>query len=46
MTGVRFVAANWDYSLPVSDAIAASGAPAGWPELGKSPVWPGGGPKR
>jgi NAD(P)-dependent dehydrogenase (short-subunit alcohol dehydrogenase family) len=46
VTGMRFVAAKWDSSLSVADAIAASGAPAGWPDLAKSPVWPGGGPKR
>jgi hypothetical protein len=46
VTGMRFVAANWEASLPVADAIAASGAPAGWPDLAKNPVWPGGGPKR
>jgi hypothetical protein len=31
VTGVRFVAAKWDSFLSVADAIAASGAPAGWP---------------
>jgi NAD(P)-dependent dehydrogenase (short-subunit alcohol dehydrogenase family) len=46
VTGMRFVAAKWDCSLAVADAIAASGAPAGWPDLAGSPVWPGGGPKR
>jgi NAD(P)-dependent dehydrogenase (short-subunit alcohol dehydrogenase family) len=46
VTGMRFVAAKWDASLSVADAIAASGAPAGWPDLARSPVWPGGGPKR
>jgi NAD(P)-dependent dehydrogenase (short-subunit alcohol dehydrogenase family) len=46
ITGMRFVAANWDASLAVADAIAASGAPAGWPDLARNPVWPGGGPKR
>ena len=46
VTGMRFVAANWDSSLSVADAIAASGAAAGWPDLAKNPVWPGGGPKR
>jgi NAD(P)-dependent dehydrogenase (short-subunit alcohol dehydrogenase family) len=46
VTGMRFVAAKWDEVLPVADAIAASGAPAGWPDLARSPVWPGGGPKR
>lgn len=46
ITGMRFVAAKWDSSASVADAIAASGAPAGWPDLAKNPVWPGGGPKR
>ncbi|WP_428671462.1 SDR family NAD(P)-dependent oxidoreductase [Reyranella sp.] len=46
ITGMRFVAAKWDSSASIADAIAASGAPAGWPDLAKSPVWPGGGPKR
>lgn len=46
ISGMRFVAAKWDPSVSIADAIAASGAPAGWPDLAKSPVWPGGGPKR
>jgi NAD(P)-dependent dehydrogenase (short-subunit alcohol dehydrogenase family) len=46
ITGMRFVAAKWDSGVSVADAIAASGAPAGWPDLAKNPVWPGGGPKR
>lgn len=46
VTGMRFVAAKWDSTVAIADAIAASGAPAGWPDLAKNPVWPGGGPKR
>jgi NAD(P)-dependent dehydrogenase (short-subunit alcohol dehydrogenase family) len=46
VTGMRFVAAKWDSTASIADAIAVSGAPAGWPDLAKSPVWPGGGPKR
>lgn len=46
ISGMRFVAAKWDPSVSIADAIAASGAPAGWPDLAKSPVWPGGRPKR
>jgi NAD(P)-dependent dehydrogenase (short-subunit alcohol dehydrogenase family) len=46
ITGMRFVAAKWDSAASLPDAIAASGAPAGWPDLARSPVWPGGGPKR
>jgi hypothetical protein len=44
ITGQRFVAAHWDPAVPVAEAIARSGAPAGWPELAKSPVFPGGRP--
>ena len=46
VTGQRFVAAHWDPALPVEQAVANAGAPAGWPDLAKNPVWPGGGPKR
>jgi len=46
VTGMRFVAAKWESSAAVADAVAASGAPAGWPDLARNPVWPGGGPKR
>ena len=46
ITGMRFVAAKWESGASVADTIAASGAPAGWPDLAKNPVWPGGGPKR
>jgi NAD(P)-dependent dehydrogenase (short-subunit alcohol dehydrogenase family) len=46
ISGMRFVAAKWESGLSVADAIAASGAPAGWPDLARSPIWPGGGPKR
>jgi NAD(P)-dependent dehydrogenase (short-subunit alcohol dehydrogenase family) len=46
VTGMRFVAAKWEAAVPVVEAMAASGAPAGWPDLARSPVWPGGGPKR
>ena len=41
VTGRRYVAANWDPALPDEQAEAASGAPAGWPDLARSPVWPG-----
>ena len=46
VTGMRFVAAKWDSAISIADAVAASGAPTGWPELAQNPVWPGGGPKR
>lgn len=41
ITGRRYVAANWDPALPAEQAEAASGAPAGWPDLARNPVWPG-----
>jgi NAD(P)-dependent dehydrogenase (short-subunit alcohol dehydrogenase family) len=46
VTGMRFVAAKWPAEASVAAAIAASGAPAGWPNLARNPVWPGGGPRR
>lgn len=46
VTGMRFVAAQWEASASIAEAIVASSAPAGWPDLARSPVWPGGGPKR
>jgi NAD(P)-dependent dehydrogenase (short-subunit alcohol dehydrogenase family) len=46
MNGRRFVAANWDPALPPEQAAFQSGAPAGWPDLARSPVWPGGRPAR
>ena len=46
VTGRRFVAANWDPALPAEQAAFVAGAPAGWPDLARSPVWPGGRPGR
>ena len=46
ITGQRFVAANWDESLPSAEAALNCGAPAAWPELANNPVWPGGKPDR
>jgi NAD(P)-dependent dehydrogenase (short-subunit alcohol dehydrogenase family) len=45
VTARRFVAAHWDPTLPAAQAAFTSGAPAGWPELARNPVWPGGRPK-
>ena len=44
VTGMRYVAANWDPALPDAEAAGRSGAPIGWPELAQDPVWPGGRP--
>ena len=41
-TGRRFVAAHWDTALPPDQAAYRAGAPAGWPDLARNPVWPGG----
>ncbi len=46
VNGRRFVAAHWDPDLPPDQAAFRAGAPAGWPELARSPVWPGGRPAR
>jgi NAD(P)-dependent dehydrogenase (short-subunit alcohol dehydrogenase family) len=46
VTGRRFVAAHWDPALPDDQAAYHAGAPAGWPDLARNPVWPGGRPGR
>jgi NAD(P)-dependent dehydrogenase (short-subunit alcohol dehydrogenase family) len=46
VTGRRFVAAHWDPELSPEQAAFQAGAPAGWPDLARSPVWPGGRPAR
>jgi NAD(P)-dependent dehydrogenase (short-subunit alcohol dehydrogenase family) len=46
VTGRRFVAAHWDPELPGDQAAYHAGAPAGWPDLARNPVWPGGRPGR
>jgi NAD(P)-dependent dehydrogenase (short-subunit alcohol dehydrogenase family) len=46
VTGRRFVAAHWDPALAPAQAAFEAGAPAGWPDLARNPVWPGGRPAR
>ena len=46
VTGRRFIAANWDPDLPDDQAAYRAGAPAGWPDLARNAVWPGGRPVR
>jgi NAD(P)-dependent dehydrogenase (short-subunit alcohol dehydrogenase family) len=46
VTGRRFIAANWDPALPADQAAYVAGAPVGWPDLARNPVWPGGRPAR
>ncbi len=40
VTGRRFVAASWDADKDDAQAAKVAGAPIGWPELGKTVVWP------
>ena len=44
VTGKRFVAAEWKADASLAANRAAAEAPIGWPDLAKSPVWPGGRP--
>ncbi len=44
ITGNRYVAAHWDTTLPPDKAEQSCRAPAAWPQLAQSPVWPGGKP--
>ena len=46
ITGQRFVARDWDITLPPGDAAKKAGAPAAWPSLGSQSLWPGGKPVR
>jgi NAD(P)-dependent dehydrogenase (short-subunit alcohol dehydrogenase family) len=41
LTGHRFIAANWNRSLPGAKAAEACGAPAAWPQLGRQSILPG-----
>jgi NAD(P)-dependent dehydrogenase (short-subunit alcohol dehydrogenase family) len=44
ITGNRYVAMQWDATRPPEQAERACRAPIAWPELARSPVWPGGRP--
>lgn len=41
VTGRRFIAADWDPAVAPEQAAYQAGAPAGWPDLARNPVWPG-----
>jgi len=45
INGNRYVAAHWNASAAPEDAERQCRAPIAWPELAKSPVWPGGRPQ-
>jgi NAD(P)-dependent dehydrogenase (short-subunit alcohol dehydrogenase family) len=40
LSGRRFIAANWDKSLPGAQAAEKCGAPAAWPQLGRQSILP------
>ena len=40
INGRRFIAHNWDESLPLDERLAKAGAPAAWPQLGGQAVYP------
>ena len=41
INGRRFIARNWDESLPIEERLEKAGAPAAWPQLGRQSVAPG-----
>ena len=41
INGRRFIAYNWDESLPLEERLEKAGAPAAWPQLGRQARSPG-----
>ena len=41
INGRRFIAHNWDESLPLDERVEKAGAPAAWPQLGRQAISPG-----
>ena len=41
INGRRFIAHNWDESLPLEERLEKAGAPAAWPQLGRQARSPG-----
>ena len=41
INGRRFIAYNWDESLPLEERLEKAGAPAAWPQLGRQAISPG-----
>lgn len=41
INGRRFIARDWDESLPIDQRLEKAGAPAAWPQLGRQSVAPG-----
>jgi NAD(P)-dependent dehydrogenase (short-subunit alcohol dehydrogenase family) len=44
VSGNRYVAKNWDATVPQAEAEKRCREPIAWPELARNPVWPGGRP--
>jgi NAD(P)-dependent dehydrogenase (short-subunit alcohol dehydrogenase family) len=44
ITGNRYIASQWDAKLAPEQAEQRCRAPIAWPQLGQTPVWPGGKP--
>lgn len=40
VNGRRFIAFNWDETLPIEERLEKAGAPAAWPQLGGQAVYP------
>ena len=40
VNGRRFIAYNWDESLPIEERLEKAGAPVAWPQLGGRPIRP------
>ena len=40
INGRRFIAYNWDESLPLEQRLEKASAPAAWPQLGRQAVQP------
>ena len=41
VNGRRFIAFNWDETLPIDQRLEKAGAPAAWPQLGAQAITPG-----
>lgn len=46
LTGNRYIAAKWDAGIDPVSAEHKCRAPIAWPDLARTPVWPGGAPPK
>jgi len=40
VNGRRFIAYDWDESLPIEERLEKAGAPAAWPQIPSKAVYP------